>query len=597
MSGQTLYPTAIAAAVGLFGTVAAIDDDPAAPDADWVTVTDAPKWYVRPAGGSYGAEDGTSYEAAWEGFAAIQWASIQPGDTLYVAGTHYAQASNFYAFEVGAAGVSGSPITIASCEIQYGASTDDAGTIYGGRLWDTGGWTGPTNGVYSRSTPATFNQFGLEADHTVLVRAADLAECEATPGSLYMPAETGTITLYYHPTAALQPLIYFGASPLRIQRDYVTVRGLRAFYAASTNGAVVIQRDAYAGVRRGVTVTECEVAYSINAAVNLTGSDAEDIVFSDNVVYDCSSGFYPLSQPGAVGYYHNRITVERNEFYHTAQIEKRGPFYDSPGDECAIATQGGADHFMIRDNYIHDWHGEGIFLFQGGLGGTMTCNDATIVRNRVLMNSTEAGRTRMGICLGGFEWETDRGKRVLIANNLITGSTYSSTSIGNNWCAALRLKPDKPTDPNDRMRVYNNTVVGAYYGIYAVPQTADVAFGGDFKNNIIVDPDTDGWFVHHGNDLDQSGIELNYNCYHGTGKFTWDAGTATTSFATWKSNTGNTQDANSITGDPLFTGASDYTLQSGSPCVNAGTDTDLTDDLAGNPRPVGAYDIGAYERQ
>jgi hypothetical protein len=54
-------------------------------------------------------------------------------------------------------------------------------------------------------------------------------------------------------------------------------------------------------------------------------------------------------------------------------------------------------------------------------------------------------------------------------------------------------------------------------------------------------------------------------------------------------------------------GDSDYRLRVGSPCIDAGTDTGLTVDLDGNPRPVdvigtgidgpGAYDIGAYEFQ
>ena len=45
-------------------------------------------WYVRPSGGTYGSEDGTSYANAWDGFSNIVWASIMPGDTLYVCGTH-----------------------------------------------------------------------------------------------------------------------------------------------------------------------------------------------------------------------------------------------------------------------------------------------------------------------------------------------------------------------------------------------------------------------------------------------------------------------------------------------------------------------------
>lgn len=53
--------------------------------------------------------------------------------------------------------------------------------------------------------------------------------------------------------------------------------------------------------------------------------------------------------------------------------------------------------------------------------------------------------------------------------------------------------------------------------------------------------------------------------------------------------------------DPLFMGATDFHLQSTSPCVNTGTATDAPlEDLDGNPRPSpigGAFDMGAYEYQ
>jgi hypothetical protein len=45
-------------------------------------------WYVRPSGGTYGTEDGSSYANAWDGFSNIVWASIQPNDVLYICGTH-----------------------------------------------------------------------------------------------------------------------------------------------------------------------------------------------------------------------------------------------------------------------------------------------------------------------------------------------------------------------------------------------------------------------------------------------------------------------------------------------------------------------------
>ncbi|MCH7902870.1 hypothetical protein IIC68_03895, partial [archaeon] len=61
-----------------------------------------------------------------------------------------------------------------------------------------------------------------------------------------------------------------------------------------------------------------------------------------------------------------------------------------------------------------------------------------------------------------------------------------------------------------------------------------------------------------------------------------------------------TQD-NGVSSDPLFTdpGNSDYTLQSGSPAIDAGVNLSAfigNLDIIGVSRPqVGAWDIGAYE--
>ena len=49
----------------------------------------AATWYVRPASGEYGAEDGTSYDTAFDGFADVIWgvSGVNAGDTLCVYGT------------------------------------------------------------------------------------------------------------------------------------------------------------------------------------------------------------------------------------------------------------------------------------------------------------------------------------------------------------------------------------------------------------------------------------------------------------------------------------------------------------------------------
>lgn len=51
------------------------------------TLCSARDWYVRPNGNTYGAATGATYNDALSGFAGIPWASINPGDRIYIAGT------------------------------------------------------------------------------------------------------------------------------------------------------------------------------------------------------------------------------------------------------------------------------------------------------------------------------------------------------------------------------------------------------------------------------------------------------------------------------------------------------------------------------
>jgi hypothetical protein len=61
-------------------------------------------WYVRPS--STGANSGADWNNAWSN-STIKWASVHPGDTLWLAGGSYSGG-----LSVGASGSSGSPILI-----------------------------------------------------------------------------------------------------------------------------------------------------------------------------------------------------------------------------------------------------------------------------------------------------------------------------------------------------------------------------------------------------------------------------------------------------------------------------------------------------
>ena len=79
--------------------------------------------YVRPAGGAYGSEDGSTYADAWDGIENVEWGvdagDVGPGDTLYVCGTHIRTHSDFPLNLDGSdyriypvSGTEGNPVTI-----------------------------------------------------------------------------------------------------------------------------------------------------------------------------------------------------------------------------------------------------------------------------------------------------------------------------------------------------------------------------------------------------------------------------------------------------------------------------------------------------
>ena len=79
----------------------------------------ATDWYVRPSTAEYGAEDGSSYAAAFDGLGDITWGvgGVQAGDTLKVCGTFLQTSantanSNLAMMQVAASGSDGSPIII-----------------------------------------------------------------------------------------------------------------------------------------------------------------------------------------------------------------------------------------------------------------------------------------------------------------------------------------------------------------------------------------------------------------------------------------------------------------------------------------------------
>jgi len=143
-------------------------------------------------------------------------------------------------------------------------------------------------------------------------------------------------------------------------------------------------------------------------------------------------------------------------------------------------------------------------------------------------------------------------------------------------------------------KIYNNTIKGA--GTTSGGGNAAYlgsAFSADLQNNIFTNCYT-GIYKPNG-----AAPTTDYNLFYNLGYIGWMSSGATT-LASWRtqlggcSDTGN--DCSSITDEPTFVSISDFSLQSNSPAINAGTDLSeyFTTDILGNPRS-GVWDIGAYE--
>lgn len=156
-------------------------------------------------------------------------------------------------------------------------------------------------------------------------------------------------------------------------------------------------------------------------------------------------------------------------------------------------------------------------------------------------------------------------------NNLVSG--------GGDWSSATIRLDTRESYDCDRNRVYNNTLVGGYYGIFA--STTPTRGAGDiknnvFKNNIVSGYSTAALYANYGGDNDGtygSGNVYESNCFdaESTGFIEWD-GTSYDTYDSWIS--ASSQTDNNVEADPAFTneGGDDYTLSSSSPCIGEGAD-------------------------
>jgi hypothetical protein len=176
-------------------------------------------------------------------------------------------------------------------------------------------------------------------------------------------------------------------------------------------------------------------------------------------------------------------------------------------------------------------------------------------------------------------------------------SIYRNNLIYGNSGNGMTFYAINAGQPSSNNKIYNNTVLEPASTRYCV-LIGNGCINNKFFNNILYNagPAKGSFTIWTPS---PTGFESDYNVVT-TGGFNTN-GEATiggTSLAEWQALGYDTHSLTSVPAD-LFVnpGADDYRLKAGSPAIDAGiTLAEVTDDILGVPRPVGAaYDIGAYE--
>lgn len=202
-------------------------------------------------------------------------------------------------------------------------------------------------------------------------------------------------------------------------------------------------------------------------------------------------------------------------------------------------------NYAIRYNYIHDVR-SGLHI-DSGTGGIGATNHTINIYYNELHNCAGYG---IDIARPQAVWQSS-----ILNNSLLNCGTLPI--VGSSIPGAALLM-----NGGDNLSIKNNIVSGAC-NLFAYDAAASGNNTWDYND---------------------------YNNGRSGSVFRW--GSTSQTWAAWSAS----RDLHSITSDPLFVSTSipDFHLQSGSPCIKAGTNVGLTSDYAGNPVPS-VPDMGAYE--
>ena len=555
----------------------------------------ASDWFVRPAGGNYGSEDGSSYQNAWDGLTNVLWGpgGVEAGDNLYVCGLHLRirEDEGFLAWKditPTANGVEGSPIVI------RGDYVGDPGVIWGAAIMDHSDWVDEGGGVYSIPLPGNHDDAWFFEDitissWTVLNKKASLEECRSSAGSYYCDDDYWRYeTLYVHTSDGEDPNLRIAANRMGYyirpkDNHYITWKNLKIYnnYRWATLNAPESEHTSnliwegctlwygeyaifpFRNYHHDLKFINCDIAWAGNGFYLVEyprdGNGPRDILIQGCTIHDIGIGERANGDAHAIGAQGlNSTIIENNEMYNCGS-----------GVTCyEMKDNTSCSNNIVRWNYIHDMH-------------------RIADENGIRPNAR------------GIEWNAGN----LDSNSVRTGNECYGNIVANMEGSAFKCSWAVYTVP-----FYNNIAYNCGKSFYFILSGSPTGPEIVMRNNISLNPRERHIHFNSGTIIPEGdySIDSDYNIFYPTGDadyfymFSEGTGVLNVNYAEWQalSLAGCTFDPHSIVADPLFVDPENgnFHLWSDSPTINAGVDVGLTQDFEGNPVPQGpAFDIGAYE--
>ncbi len=546
-------------------------------------------WYVRPSGGSYGSENGTSYVNAWDGLNNVVWggAGVNPGDTLYICGTHlYKDDSGSWGKPTNINLVTGSAGNVITIRGDY---PGDEGIVWGHIIPSHESWVYEGSNTYSITIAiTTIGAWVLEDIHdtsyTLLTKKNSIQEVKDNPGTYYASSYATGNTLYVHCSDNGDPT----------DRIALARNGWNFVYPSNASYITITDLKCYGHYRfvfsKGQNCSHLTWRnFTLHISPGYDGFgiyDGNHYFTWDNCIIEyVRTGIYTVSNTDNAPSYctvRNCIVRECGTSDHVAPT----------GDYHGIAFQGGHDNLIEKNE-----------VYQSDLGIGFYLDENMNFYNNIVRFNYVHDLTMYGTANGlHFSGDAD----IDLSNKKVTGNKcYYNVLIGNGKYKSrgIYAKYD--------IECYNNVVYGFDWGIVSTyTNNGKNPSSIIMKNNIIMNSGTYHIF------FDASGcppgtytIESDCNlCYPISGDqfYLKDLGSPNNlTFSEWQnlSRPGCTFDPNSLTSDPKFTNATgsyskdtDFQLQSASPAIDKGIDVGLTQDYQGTQIHLGfAPDIGAFE--